>query len=263
MAQSALLTIMTGAARKAARSLKRDFGELEHLQVARKGPANFVTAADKRAEEVIYEELHGSRPTYSFLMEERGAIEGSDGQHRWIVDPLDGTTNFMHSLPAFAVSIALERNGVVIAGVIYNPITEELFTAERGSGAFVNNRRMRVAARTHLADCLAVTGIKHTGDAAGDTKTITEVAKLNPVLSGVRRTGSAALDLAFVAAGRFDLMWETRLQPWDIAAGLLMVREAGGLVTDITGREIKPESGSVIAGNEKVHAKLLKQLKAI
>jgi len=263
MAQSALLTIMTGTARKAARSLKRDFGEVENLQISRKGPADFVTAADQRAEEVIFEELYRSRPTYSFLMEERGAIEGTDGQHRWIVDPLDGTTNFLHSIPAFAVSIGLERNGVMIAGVIYNPITEELFTAERGSGAYVNNRRLRVAGRNHLADCVAVTGIKHTGRAAEDTKTISQVASLNPTVSGIRRTGSAALDLAWVAAGRFDLMWETGLQPWDIAAGMLMIREAGGTITDINGKEIKPESGSVLAGNEKVHGKLLKALKAI
>ncbi|GLQ16264.1 inositol monophosphatase family protein [Maritalea porphyrae] len=263
MAQSALLTIMTAAARKAARSLKRDFGEVENLQVSRKGPADFVSAADQRAEEVIFEELHKSRPTYSFLMEERGAIEGTDGQHRWIIDPLDGTTNFLHSIPAFAVSIGLERNGVMVAGVIYNPITEELFTAERGSGAYVNNRRLRVAGRNHLADCVAVTGIKQTSDVAADTKTIAQVAKLNNTLAGIRRTGSAALDLAWVAAGRFDLMWEIGLQPWDIAAGMLMIREAGGLITDIKGKEIKPESGSVLAGNEKVHAKLLKELKAI
>lgn len=263
MAQSALLTIMTGTARKAARSLKRDFGEVENLQVSRKGPADFVSAADQRAEEVIFEELHRSRPTYSFLMEERGAIEGSDGQHRWIVDPLDGTTNFLHSIPAFAVSIGLERNGVMVAGVIYNPITEELFTAERGSGAYVNNRRLRVAGRTHLADCVAVTGIKHTGRTAEDTKTIAQVAKLNPSVAGIRRTGSAALDMAWVAAGRFDLMWETGLKPWDIAAGMLMIREAGGTATDINGKELTAESGSVLVGNEKVHGKLLKALKTV
>jgi myo-inositol-1(or 4)-monophosphatase len=262
MAQSALLTIMTGAARKAARSLKRDFGEVENLQVSRKGPADFVSAADKRAEKAIFEELQKARPTYSFLMEEGGSIEGTDGQHRWIIDPLDGTTNFLHSIPAFAISIGLERNGVMVGGVIYNPITDELFTAERGAGAYLNNRRLRVAGRNHLADCVAVTGIKHTGRTTEDTKAITQVAKINPSVAGIRRTGSAALDLAYVAAGRFDLMWETGLQPWDIAAGMLMVREAGGLATDITGKELRPESGSVLAGNEKVHAKLLKELKS-
>ncbi|MGJ8527952.1 inositol monophosphatase family protein [Maritalea sp.] len=262
MAQSALLTIMTAAARKAARSLKRDFGEIENLQVARKGPADFVSAADQRAEEVIFEELHRSRPSYSFLMEERGAIEGTDGQHRWIVDPLDGTTNFLHSIPMFAVSIGLERNGVMVAGVTYNPITEELFSAERGSGAYVNNRRLRVAGRTHLADCVAVTGIKHTGRTAEDTRTIAQVAKINPTVAGIRRTGSAALDMAYVAAGRFDVMWETGLMPWDIAVGILMIREAGGTATDIDGKELKPESGSVLVGNEKIHGKMLKALKA-
>ena len=261
MATSALLTIMVGAARKGARSLKRDFGEVENLQVSRKGPADFVSAADKRAEKVIFDELHKARPTYSFLMEESGTVEGTDGQHRWIIDPLDGTTNFLHSIPMFAISIGLERNGVMIGGVIYNPITDELFTAERGSGAYVNNRRLRIANRNHLSECVVATGIKNTGNAAADTRAVTQIAKINQSVAGVRRSGSAALDLAYVAAGRYDLYWEDGLQPWDIAAGMLMVREAGGLITDSKGKEINVASGSVLAGNEKVHAKLLKELK--
>lgn len=263
MAQSALLTIMTAAARKAARSLKRDFGEVENLQVSRKGPADFVSAADKRAEKAIYEELIKSRPSYSFLMEESGEVEGTDGQHRWIIDPLDGTTNFLHSIPMFAISIGLERNGQMVGGVIYNPITDELFTAERGKGAFLNNRRLRVSGRVHLADAVAVTGIKQTTNARNDATTISEVSAINAASSGVRRTGSAALDLAYVAAGRFDAMWERDLAPWDIAAGMLMVREAGGLVTDLNNKDAKPESGSVLAANEKLHAQIRKALKTV
>lgn len=263
MAQSALLTIMTAAARKAARSLKRDFGEVENLQVSRKGPADFVSAADKRAEKAIYEELHKSRPSYSFLMEEGGEVEGTDGQHRWIIDPLDGTTNFLHSIPMFAISIGLERNGQMVGGVIYNPITDELFTAERGKGAFLNNRRLRVSGRIHLADAVVVTGIKQTTNVRNDAQTISEVSAINVASSGIRRTGSAALDLAYVAAGRFDGMWERDLAPWDIAAGMLMVREAGGLITDMNNKELKPESGSVLAANEKLHPQLHKALKAV
>ncbi|NOZ32328.1 MAG: inositol monophosphatase [Alphaproteobacteria bacterium] len=262
MAQSALLNIMINAARKAGRGLTRDFGEVENLQVSKKGPADFVSNADRRAEETIFEELHHARPTYDFLMEEGGEVKGTDGQHRWIIDPLDGTTNFLHSIPLFAVSIALERNGVIVAAVIYNPVMEELFTAERGQGAWVNNRRLRVAGRRTLADCVGATGIKRT-IAERDAKEVGYVVALNTVLSGIRRTGSACTDLAWLAAGRFDLMWELGLKPWDMAAGVLLVREAGGIVTDFSGGENMFATGGLVAGNEQVQALLIRELAAV
>lgn len=257
MATSALLNIMVQAARKAGRSLTRDFGEVENLQVSRKGPADFVSAADKRAEKILFEELQKARPTYSFLMEEAGEVEGTDGQHKWLIDPLDGTTNFLHSIPLFATAIALERNGEIVASVIYNPIMDELFTAERGGGAWLNNRRLRVAGRRTLADSVIVTGIKVTGT-ADDTRTLGQLAKVSPACAGIRRSGSASTDLAWLAAGRFDGYWEARLAPWDVAPGLLMVREAGGFVTDYGGRNGSVYNGEVVAGNETIQRELLK-----
>ncbi len=262
MARSAILNIMCQAASKAGRSLTRDFGEVENLQVSRKGPADFVSNADKGAEKIIFEELQYARPTYSFLMEEGGEVKGSDGQHRWIIDPLDGTTNFLHSIPLFAVAIALERNGEIVASVIYNPIMEELYTAERGAGAWLNNRRLRVAGRKKLADAVLSTGIKVTGT-SNDAKAMKQLAAISPTCAGIRRTGSACTDLAWLAAGRFDGYWEAKLAPWDIAAGLLLVREAGGFVTDLSGRDKAIEKGEVLAGNEQIHGSLLKALKAI
>lgn len=261
MAGSALLNIMMQAANKAGRSLTRDFGEIENLQVSRKGPADFVSNADHRAEEIVYEELLKARPTYSFLMEERGEVKGTDGQHRWIVDPLDGTTNFLHSIPMFAVAIALERNGEIIASVIYNPIMDELFTAERGAGAWMNNRRLRVAGRKHLADCVLSTGIKTTGT-DDDTRTLRQLSKISPASAGIRRTGSASTDLAWVAAGRFDGFWEAGLAPWDVAPGQLLLREAGGFISDYAGKNNSIGNGEVVAGNEAVQKALLKVIKA-
>lgn len=262
MARSAMLNIMVQAVNKAARSLTRDFGEVENLQVSRKGPADFVSNADQRAEEILYDELIKARPTYSFLMEERGEVKGTDGQHRWIVDPLDGTSNFLHSIPLFAVSVALERNGEIVAGVIYNPISDELCTAERGGGAWLNNRRMRVAGRKHLADSIIATGIKTTGK-ADDARTLKQLAAIAPASAGIRRTGAAALDMAWVAAGRFDGYWEGLLHPWDIAAGILMVREAGGFASDYAGKNAKLFDGEMVAGNEAIHAAMLKTLKSV
>ncbi len=261
MARSALLNIMVGAAQKAGRALTRDFGEVENLQVSRKGPADFVSNADRRAEEIIFNELKHARPTYSFLMEEGGEIKGEDGQHRWIIDPLDGTTNFLHSIPLFAVAIALERNGEIVASIIYNPIMEELYSAEKGKGAWLNNRRLRVAARRRISDAILATGIKVTGT-SNDAKAMKQLAMISPICAGIRRTGSASTDLAWLAAGRFDGYWEARLGAWDVAPGLLLVKEAGGFATDLSGDNKAISKGEILAGNEYIHAALLKALKS-
>ncbi len=251
---------MERAARRAARGIIRDFGELENLQRSRKGAADFVTAADLRAEKVLQEELQKARPTYGFLAEEGGTKEGSDTAHRWIVDPLDGTMNFMHGLPHFAISIALERDGDVIAGVIYEPVHDELYWAERNAGAFHNDRRLRVSSRRDLTEVLVATGIPYKG--LGDHESyLHSLRAVMGATAGVRRFGAAALDLAFVASGRFDGFWEFGLNAWDIAAGILLVREAGGFVTDAAGGTNVLHSGDVVAANSEVHSQLLTLLK--
>ena len=257
MAATALMNVMVGAARKAGRSLSRDFGEVEQLQVSVKGPANFVSVADHRAEDILYRELNKARPDYSFLMEERGVVEGADKTHRWIVDPLDGTTNFLHGIPMFCISIGLEREGVLVAGVIYNPISDELFAAEKGRGAFLNDRkRLRVAARKTLGDAVVATGIPHRGR-PGHGRFLREAGTVMAEVAGLRRTGSAALDLAYTAAGRFDAYWERNIKPWDMAAGIVIVREAGGLVSDLEGGDTMLEAGACIAGNKEIQKALL------
>jgi myo-inositol-1(or 4)-monophosphatase len=260
MLRSALLNVMIKAAHKAARTLNRDFGEVEHLQVSLKGPANFVTAADRRAEEILREELAHARPGYGFLGEEGGRHEGSDKTHCWIVDPLDGTSNFLHGIPHFAIAIALERDGTIVAGLVYNPANDELFTAERGKGAFLNDHRLRVAGRKRLADAVVACGLPHIG--RGDLALgLKEVGAVQGKVAGLRRFGAAALDLAWVAAGRFDAYWERNLSPWDVAAGLILVREAGGFITDFEGGESPYVTGDVIAGNDEMHRELLRLLK--
>ncbi len=257
MAASALMTVMLAAVRKAGRSLARDFGEVANLQVSMKGPSNFVTAADMRAEQVLFEELSKARHGYGFLMEERGRVEGPDKTHTWIVDPLDGTTNFLHGLPHFAISVGLQREDELVAGIIYNPATGDIFTAERGKGAFFNDRRIRVSARRNLDECVIATGIPHRG--RGDHASyLQQLASVMGVSAGVRRFGAASLDLAWVAAGRFDGFWEEGLGPWDMAAGIVILREAGGLVTDVAGGKAMIESGGLVGGNEFVHRGLLK-----
>jgi myo-inositol-1(or 4)-monophosphatase len=260
MLRSALLNVMTAAARKAGRSLKRDFGEVENLQVSLKGPANFVSAADHRAEEILRAELAKARPGYGFLGEEGGLDEGTDKSHRWIVDPLDGTTNFLHGIPQFAISIALERDKVMVAGLIYNPANEELFVAERGKGAFLNDQRLRVANRRRLSDAVVACGLPHLG--RGDLALFRkEFAAIQERVAGIRRFGAAALDLAWVAAGRLDAFWERDLSPWDMAAGIVLVREAGGFVADLDGGEAIFEKRQIIAGNEFLQWTLISLLK--
>ena len=254
------MQVMVQAVTKAGRSLRRDFGEVEQLQVSMKGPGDFVSAADKRAEEMLHAELSRVRPGYGFVMEEGGVIEGTDPDHRWIVDPLDGTTNFLHGLPVFAISVALERAGQLVAGVVFNPATDELFTAERGGGAFMNDRRLRVAARRNLEDCVIATGIPHIGK-PGQDRFREELTVVQAKVAGVRRFGSAALDCAYVAAGRMDGFWERDLKSWDLAAGILLIKEAGGFVTDAQGHDNMLINGSIVAGNEAVHGVLLRLLK--
>jgi myo-inositol-1(or 4)-monophosphatase len=251
---------MTAAARKAARPLIRDFGELENLQVSRKGPADFVSTADQRTERILIEELSKARPGYGFLVEEQGNIDGPDKTHRFIIDPIDGTTNFLHGIPQFCISIALEREGQVVSAVVFNPVTDEMFIAERGHGAFLNDKRLRVAQRKTLADSLIASGAPFMGK-EGQNVFLEELRAVITNTSGMRRFGSAALDLAWVAAGRFDAFWERTLQPWDIAAGLLLVREAQGVVSDLEGRERMLESGDIIAANEALHRPLLEMIR--
>jgi myo-inositol-1(or 4)-monophosphatase len=262
MLQSALINVMVKAARRAGRSLKRDLGEVENLQVSLKGPANFVSMADRRAEEMLHMDLAKARPGYGFIGEEGGTREGDDRTHTWIVDPLDGTTNFLHGIPHFAISIALQREATVIAGVVYNPANEELYTAERGKGAFLNDQRLRVAGRRKLNDCVIACGLPHIGRGNHELSRM-EMAELQGKVAGLRRFGAASLDMAFVAAGRLDGYWERNLQAWDMAAGQIIVREAGGLVSGILGDDDPLKSGDVICGNEFVHAELVKILKPL
>ena len=259
--QSALLKVMSDAARKAARGLNRDFGELAELQVSRKGAADFVSAADLKAEQAIFESLSKARPGYSFLGEERGLIEGTDKTHTWIGDPLDGTTNFLHAIPHFAINIALQREGVVVAAVTYNPVSNDLFWAEKGKGAFVNDRRLRVAARQRLDESVLATGIPFLGHGQ-HARFLKELHQISQRVAGVRRFGAAALDLAWVAAGRMDGFWERDLNAWDLAAGVLLVTEAGGKVTTAEGGDDVLTAGSVCAANLDLHPLILERLRA-
>jgi myo-inositol-1(or 4)-monophosphatase len=262
MLHSALINVMVKAARHAGRSLKRDLGEVENLQVSLKGPANFVTMADRRAEEILHNDLAKARPGYGFIGEEGGTHEGADKSHTWIVDPLDGTTNFLHGIPQFAISIGLQREGTVIAGVIYNPANDELYIAERGKGAFLNDHRLRVAGRRKLNECVIGCGLPHIG--RGDhALSRDEMTEIQNRVAGLRRFGSASLDMAFVAAGRLDGYWERNLKVWDMAAGQILIREAGGIVSGIAGDDEPLQTGDLICGNEFVHAELVKILKPL
>jgi myo-inositol-1(or 4)-monophosphatase len=258
---STLVKVMTDAVRKAAKGLTRDFGELSNLQVSKKGLADYVSAADIKAEKVLFEELEKVRPGYGFLGEERGMVEGTDKTHTWICDPLDGTTNFLHAIPHFAINLALEREGVVVAGVTYNPATGDLYWAEKGKGAYFNDTRMRVAARRTLEESVLATGIPFLGK-PGHGQFLKELHQISQRVSGVRRFGSAALDLAYVAQGRFDGFWERELKPWDLAAGMLLVTEAGGKVSDLDGEEQVLAKGTVLAANLDLHPLVLERIRA-
>jgi myo-inositol-1(or 4)-monophosphatase len=260
MIRSPLMTVMTDAVMKASRSLKRDFGEVENLQVSRKGPGDFVSAADRKAEQILRDALEKARPGYGLVMEESGSVEGTDRSHRWHIDPLDGTTNFLHGVPQFSISVGLERDGQMIAGVIYDPAKDEMFIAEKGQGAYLNNRRIRVAARTDMAEALVGCGLPHIG--RGDHGLfLREAAAVMAQAGGMRRFGSAALDIAYVACGRLDIYWERGLNSWDVAAGLALIREAGGYVSDADGGSDPVRKGSVACGNEVLHRELVKLLK--
>jgi myo-inositol-1(or 4)-monophosphatase len=262
--RSALMNVMIRAVERAARDLKRDFGEVEHLQTSKKGPGDFVSAADLRSEKILRQELHKARPSYSFLMEESGVIKGSDPDHRWLIDPLDGTMNFLHGIPHFAISVGLEQAGELIAGVVYDPIKDEMFWAEKGVGAYLNDRRMRVSSRRKIEDSLLATGIT-TRSGVDDAERASFIAQIDAALAataGVRRFGSAALDLAYVAAGRYEGFWEHHLSPWDIAAGIVLVREAGGYVSEIDGGNDMLATGSTFAANTHLHQSIGKLLRS-
>ncbi len=256
VARSPHLNVMCNAAFKAARGLVRDFVEVEHLQVSRKGPGDFVSTADKKAEDTLYKELKKARPSYGFIMEESGEIPGED-DHTWIIDPLDGTTNFLHAIPHFAISIGLQKENELIAGVIYDPIKDELFYAEKGGGAFLNERRLRVSARTQLSEALLATGIPFAlHNETSRRQFQNTIERVMPLVAGVRRFGAASLDLAYVAAGRYEGYWERPLASWDIAAGIVLVREAGGYVCDLKGEGNMIETNSILATNQGLHQPL-------
>jgi myo-inositol-1(or 4)-monophosphatase len=258
---SPAMNVMMAAARKAARPLVRDFGELENLQISQKSPGDFVTHADKRTEQILIDELTRARPGYGFLGEEGGGIEGKDKSHRFIIDPIDGTSNFMHGIPHFAISIALEREGQLVSGLVYNPVTDDMFSAEKGSGAFLNDKRLRVAARREMTPCLFATGLPF-ANRPGQARALAEAGAVMAVTSGIRRFGSAALDLAWTAAGRIDGFWEHDINLWDTAAGIVLVREAGGIVSDFHGRTDGLKGDEIVCANEHLHPQLLKVLKA-
>lgn len=260
MIGSANLNVMMKTARSVGRGLLKDFTEVENLQVSSKGPGDFVSRADRQAEETIREALMGARPTYGFLGEEGKEIIGEDPTRRWIVDPLDGTTNFLHGLPHWAISIALEHKGQIIAGVVYDPVKDELFWAEKGEGAWMNESRMRVSGRHKMIESLFATGLPFAGR-ADLPETIRDLGRLLPACAGVRRFGAASLDLAYVAAGRYDGYWERGLNSWDMAAGLIIVREAGGFVEPIDPRGDIMADGTVICSNEPIFTPFAKAIR--
>jgi myo-inositol-1(or 4)-monophosphatase len=265
MIKTPLMNVMTAAALKAGKSLKRNAGKISAKDLARKGPGDFVTEMDKRTEKILFEELSVARPGYGFVMEEGGSVEGSDKTHRWHIDPIDGTTNFVQGIPIFSISVALERDGQLVAGLVYNPAMEELYTAEKGQGAFLSspdgNQRLRVGQKTALTDCCIGCGIPPLAKGAQHGRFLRDLAAVMSAVGGVRRFASAALDLAYVASGRLDGFWERGLSSWDIAAGIVLVREAGGFASDLAGGDGFLESGDILVGGQAVHAGLLEVLR--
>lgn len=261
MQGSANLNVMIKAARMAARSLQKDFREVEQLQVSSKGPGDFVSRADRAAQQVIKEELMGARPNYGFLGEEEAEIVGKDPTRRWIVDPLDGTTNFLHAMPHWAISIALEHKGEIVAGVIYDPAKDEMFFAEKGAGAWLNDtQRLRVSARKKMSEAVFSAGFPPDGGRYLPA-VLRDLARLMPMCSGMRRNGAASLDLCWVAAGRFEGYWEYNLKPWDIAAGILIAREAGAFVEPIREDQSLLEDGHLICGTEAIFDQFAKVIR--
>ncbi len=258
--RSPLITVMAAAADKAARTLLRDFNEVENLQVSRKGTNDFVTAADLKAERTLKEELAKARPGFGFLTEESKPVPAKDGRSRWIIDPLDGTLNFIHSVPQVCISVGVEQDGELVAGIVFDPLRDELFWGEKGEGAYVNQRRLRVSRRERLADCLIAHGRSASEEVTDQTRLLEQMGHVMRHTRDLRRMGSAALDLAYVAAGRFDGFWEEGLKPWDVAAGILLAREAGAYVTDTSGSEFDLKNGAVLAANPHIHSQLHKAL---
>ncbi len=257
--ESPLLNVMSRAVYKAGKRLIRDFGEIENLQVSRKGPGNFVTNADRASEEILKVELMKARPKFGFLFEEGAEIKGEDCNHTWIIDPLDGTTNFLHGLPHFSISVALQRQNEIVAGIIYDPIRDEMFFTEKGRGAFLNNKRLRVSNRRNPDEALLATGMP-VKDKSAFLDVMHQIQKVGPSITSIRNMGSISLDMAYLAAGRLDGFWHLRFEPWDVAAGMLLVREAGGYVTDVTRNPDVLHADSIIASNEFLHPTLCKVL---
>lgn len=257
---SANINVMVLTARKAGRSLVKDFGEVENLQVSSKSAGDFVSRADTRAEGIIRHDLMEARSTYGFLGEECGEIPGEDPTRRWIVDPLDGTTNFLHGMPHFAISIALEHKGEITAGVIYDPIKDEMFVAEKGQGAWLNEARIRVSDRSDFIESVFATGIPFGGSPALPAA-LQQIARISPTCAGVRRWGAAALDLAYVAAGRYEGYWENGLNAWDLAAGMLIVKEAGGFSEALDPEKTPFTGGGILAANTAVYERFKKLLR--
>lgn len=260
MTRSTIVNVMAAAIEKACRGLVRDFNEVEQLQVSQKGPSDFVSSADLRVEKTLRMELERARPDYGFLMEESGTVVGKDSRFRWIIDPIDGTTNFLHGIPHFAVTVALEKDGEITAGCTYDPIKDEFFWAEKGMGAYLNDRRIRVSSRKSLNEALVVTGYPFAGH--GDPESFTKILnRIMPQVAGVRRLGSASLDLAYVAAGRFEAYWEGDISPWDIAAGIILVKEAGGYVRDLKNGNDMLAQRSILAANEHLNVPIMKLIR--
>jgi len=257
---SANINVMVKACRKAAKTIIRDFGEIENLQVSLKGPGDFVTVSDRKVETILIDELQKARPDYSILSEELGEIN-KDESYRWIIDPIDGTANFLHGIPHFAISIALEHKKEIICGIVYDPIKDEMFAAEKGNGSYLNNQRMRVSSRSKLKNCIIFTGGPNSQSKDRDLSMKEYNNFSSNVLIPIRKLGSAALDMAYVAAGRCDGFWQRNLNYWDIAAGIILVKESGGFVTDFDGENKYVQNRTILVTNSKINNEMIEVLK--